>query len=150
MESDAVATTTPLLNGVVVQQQTPAAGFSNASLNGNMVIYLTGLSMCGSGSPVPKTVAGLLTADGNGALTLTFDENYCRAPNSVTGAAGTYSASSNGRTSITIGGNSLVAYLVNLNQAFLFVSDTNVLFGFGEPQAAGSFTNSAVQGTYAG
>jgi trimeric autotransporter adhesin len=150
MESDAVATTTPLLNGVVVQQQTPAAGFSNASLNSNMVIYLTGLSMCGSGSPVPKAVAGLLTADGNGALTLTFDENFCRAPNSVTGAAGTYSASTNGRTSITIGGNSLVAYLVNLNQAFLFVSDPNVLFGFGEPQAAGSFTNSAVQGTYTG
>src|SRR5467141_2601407 len=150
MESDAVTTATPLLNGVVVQQQTPAGGFSNFSLNGNMVISLTGLSLCGSGTGVPKAVAGLLTANGNGALSLTYDENYCRAPHSVTDAAGTYNVASNGRTSIAIGGYSLVAYLVNSNQAFLFVSDLNVLFGFGEPQAAGSFNNSALKGTYAG
>src|SRR5258708_5497647 len=141
METDAVTTATPLLNGVVVQQRIPAGGFSNASLNGNMVIYLTGLSMCGSASGVPKAVAGLLTTNGNGALSVTYDENYFRAPNSVIGAPGTYSVASNGRTSIMIGGYSLVAYLVNLNQIFLFVSDSNVLFGFGEPQAAGSFNN---------
>jgi hypothetical protein len=150
MESDAVTTATPLLNGAVVRQQIPPGGFSYASLNGNMVIYLTGLSMCGSGSGVPKAVAGLLTTNGNGALSLTYDENYCRAPNSIIGAAGTYSVAGNGRTSIAIGGYSLVAYLVNLNQIFLSVSDSNVLFGFGEPQTAGSFNNSALKGTYAG
>src|SRR6266404_4512909 len=150
MESDVVTTATPLLNGVVVQQQTPVGGFSNTSLNGNTVIYLTGLSLCGSGAGVPKAIAGLLTTNGSGALSLTYDENYCRAPNSVTGAAGTYSVASNGRASIRIGGYSLVAYLVNLNQIFLFVSDSNVLFGFGEPQAAGSFTNGALKGSYAG
>jgi len=32
-----------------------------------------------------------------------------------------------------------------LESAFLFVSDLNVLFGFGEPQAAGSFNNSALK-----
>jgi hypothetical protein len=133
-----------------VQQQIPTGGFSNTSLNGNMVIYLTGLSMCGSASGVPKAVAGLLTTNGNGALSLTYDENYCRAPNSVTGAPGTYSVASNGRAAITIGGYRLVAYLVNSNQVFLFVSDANVLFGFGEAQAAGSFTNSALKGAYSG
>ena len=150
MERDAVTTATPLLNGVVVQQQIPSGGFSNTSLNGNIVIYLTGLSMCGSGSGVPKAVAGLLTTNGNGALSLTYDENYCRAPNSVTNAPGTYSVASNGRASITIGGYSLVAYLVNSNQIFLFVSDSNVLFGFGDPQVAGSFNNGLLNGTYAG
>jgi hypothetical protein len=151
MESDAVTTATPLLNGVVVQQQIPVGGFTNASLNGNMVIYLTGLSVCGGGTgSVSKAGAGLLTPNGNGAFSLTYDENYCRAPNSFTNAPGTYSVASNGRASITVGGFSLVAYLVNLNQIFLFVSDSNVLFGFGEPQAAGSFTNSAVKGAYAG
>src|SRR5713226_1403379 len=138
-------------NGVVVQQQIPAGGFSNASLNGNMVIYLTGLSACGGGTgTVPKAGAGLLTANGNGAFSLTYDENYCRAPNAFTDAPWTYSLASNGRTSITVGGFSLLAYLEDLNQIFLFVSDSNVLFGFGEPQAAGSFTNSALKGTYAG
>jgi len=153
MESDTVTTSTPLLSGVVLRQQVPAGGFSNASLNGNTVIYLTGLSTgCGGvgGGGVPKAVAGLLTADGNGAFTLTFDENFCSAPRSVTAMAGTYSATSNGRTSMTLGGYSLVAYLVSLNQMFLFVADPNVLFGFGEPQAAGSFTNSGVNGRYAG
>ena len=149
MVSDPVTTATPLLNGVVVEQRVPAGGFTNASLNGNMVIYLTGLSMCGTGS-VPKAGAGLLSANGSGAFSLTWDENYCRAPNSFTGASGTYSVASNGRTSITVGGFSLVAYLVNLNQIFLFVSDSNVFFGFGEPQAAGSFTNSTLKGAYAG
>jgi len=150
MESDAVTTATPLLNGAVVQQQTPTGGFTNSSLNGNMVIYLTGLSACGSGSEVPKAVAGLLTSNGAGALSLTYDENYCRAPNSVTGAAGTYSVAANGRAAIAIGGYRLVAYLVKVNQVFLFVSDSNVLFGPGEPQAAGSFTNSTLKGSYAG
>ncbi len=151
MVSDPVTTATPLLNGVVVQQRIPAGGFTNASLNGNMVIYLTGLSACGGGTgTVPKAGAGLLTANGNGAFSLTYDENYCRAPNAFTDAPGTYSVASNGRTSITVGGFSLVAYLADLNQIFLFASDSNVLFGFGEPQAAGSFTNSALKGTYAG
>jgi len=40
MESDPVTTATPLLNGAVVRQQIPAGGFTNASLNGNLVISL--------------------------------------------------------------------------------------------------------------
>jgi len=149
MESDAVSPATPLVNGVMVQQQVPAGGFTNASLDGNIVIYLTGLSNCGTGSGVPKAVAGLLTPSGSGALTITYDENYCRAPNNVT-ASGTYSVAANGRASMAIGGYSLVAYLVKSNQFFLSVSDANVLFGFGEPQAAISFTDSALKGAYAG
>lgn len=151
MERDTVTTATPLLSGVVVQQQTPSGGFTDASLNANMIIYLTGLSNCGSGATsVPKAVAGLLTASGTGSLNLDFDENYCHAPNTVTGLSGTYSVESNGRTTMALGGNALVAYLSSANQAFLFVSDGNVLFGFGEPQTAGPFTNGAVSGAYAG
>ena len=151
MERDSVTNATPLLNGVVVQQQTPSGGFTDASLNGNMVIYLTGLSNCGSGGMgVPKAVAGLITADGTGTLNLDFDENYCHAPQTVTGFAGTYGVASNGRTTIVLGGYALVAYLASANQAFLFVSDGNVLFGVGEPQTAGPFTNGVLRGTYAG
>src|SRR5207253_9707724 len=125
-------------------------GFTNASLNGNLVISLTGHSACGTVSGVPKAVVGLLTTNGSGALSLTYDENFCRAASSVTGAPGTYSVASNGRASITIGGYSLVAYLMNVNQIFLFVSDVNVLFGVGEPQTAVSFTNTSLKGAYAG
>src|SRR5260370_10458318 len=88
MESDPVTMATPLLNGVVVQQHIPAGGFTNASLNGNMVIYLTGHSMCGSASGVPKAGAGLLTANGRTSLSPARGEHFCPAPNSFTDAAG--------------------------------------------------------------
>src|SRR5713101_2424126 len=69
MERDAVTSSTPLLNGVVLQQQSPAGGFSNASLNGGMVIYLTGQAVCGTGTRLAQNViVGLLTGNSNGAL----------------------------------------------------------------------------------
>ena len=151
MARDTVTTATPLLNGTVVRQQTPAGGFTNASLNGKAVISMTGLSACsGSASGVPKAVAGLFTASGSGTLDLDFDENYCHVPRSVTGLSGTYSVESNGRTTIALGGYAWVSYLTNADQGFLFISDDNVLFGVCEPQVAGSLTNGAFKGTYAG
>src|SRR5258707_97924 len=42
MESDVISPATPLLLGSVLQQQTPLGGFTNAALNGGMVIYFTG------------------------------------------------------------------------------------------------------------
>jgi len=153
MEMDAVTPVTPLLNGVVLQQQSPIGGFSNASLNGGVVIYLTGRSEsgCGGGTaPAPNVLAGLLTADGIGAVGLTYDQNCGGAPTSVTGLPGTYSVTSNGRAAFRLGGAYVAAYMVSANQAFFIVPDSSVLFGFGEPQAAGSFTNSAVNGTYDG
>jgi len=153
METDAVTIATPLLNGVVLQQQSPIGGFSSASLSGGMVIYLTGRagSGCGGGiGPASNVLAGLLSANGVGGLNLTYDQNCGGAPTSTTGLLGTYSLASNGRTAIRVGTNYLVAYLVSSNQAIFIVPDSSVLFGFGEPQAPVSFTNSTVKGTYAG
>jgi hypothetical protein len=147
MEVDAVTSVTPLLNGVVLQQQSPVGGFSNASLNGGMVIYLTGQSGCGRGTLAPNVLVGLLTADSNGALTLSYDQNCGGATTSATGLLGTYNVASNGRASIAVGTSYAYFYMASSNQAF-FVSST--FSGFGEPQAAGSLTNSAVQGRYAG
>src|SRR6266568_4239900 len=126
METDVVTILTPLLNGVVLQQQSPTGGFSSASLNGGMVMYLTGRagSGCGGGTgPAPNVIAGLL---------------------------GTYNVASNGRAAIRVGTDYVAAYLVSSNQAFIIAPDSSVLFGFGEPQSAGSFTNSSVSGRYAG
>ncbi|MCU1240020.1 MAG: Serine protease, subtilase family [Candidatus Acidoferrum typicum] len=153
METDAVTIATPLLNGVVLQQQSPIGGFSSTSLNGGMVIYLTGRagSGCGGGTgPASNVLAGLLSADGVGGLNLTYDQNCGGAPTSATGLLGTYSLASNGRTAIRVGTNYVVAYLVSSNQAIFIVPDSSVLFGSGEPQAPVSFTNSTVKGTYAG
>jgi hypothetical protein len=153
MESDSPTPATPLLNGAFLQQQTPLGGFSNASLNGRMVMYLTGRvgSGCGKNSGAsPNVLAGLLTGNATGALTLTYDQNCGGAATSVTALAGTSTVASNGRTAIHLGSSYLVAYLVSANQAFFVVPDGSVLFGFGDPQAATLLTNSAVSGTYAG
>ncbi|HEV2728774.1 MAG TPA: hypothetical protein VGV15_01980, partial [Terriglobales bacterium] len=143
METDAVSPLTPLLNGALLQQQTPIGGFTSASLDGGMVIYLTGRSgsACVGG--------GLVAADGLGSVTLTYDTN-CSGETSAAGAPGSYSVASNGRTEIRVGSAYVAAYLVSPNEAFLIVPDASVSFGFGESQAAGPFTNSSVGGTYAG
>ncbi|HTA59059.1 MAG TPA: hypothetical protein VK805_12925 [Candidatus Baltobacteraceae bacterium] len=153
MESDAPSPGTPLLNGVFLQQQTPLGGFSNTSLNGGMVMYLTGRvgSGCGKNSgAAPNVIAGLLTGSSTGALTLTYDQNCGGAATSVTSLAGTSTVDANGRTAIHLGTSYMVAYLVDSNQGFFVVPDSSVLFGFGDPQAAGLLTNTALSGTYTG
>lgn len=151
MEMDAVSPLTPLLNGMFLQQQTPVGGFSSTSLNGNTVMYLTGRTTCPGGTnPGPNVIAGLLSTNGVGIANLTYDQNCGGGSSSVTGLAGTYDLTSNGRAAFRLGGDYIAAYLVSSNQAFFIVPDGSVLFGFGEAQAAGSFTNSAVTGTYAG
>jgi hypothetical protein len=153
METDAVTPVTPLLNGALLQQVTPTGGFSAASLNGGMVMYLTGRagSGCGAGTaPAPDVLAGVINANSAGGLNLTYDRNCGGSPTSATSLAGTYSVASNGRAAIRVGTSYVVAYLVSSNQAFFIVPDSSVLFGFGEPQAAGALTNSAVNGRYAG
>jgi hypothetical protein len=153
MEMDAVTPATPLLNGAVLQQQTPIGGFSDASLNGSMVIDLTGRSgsVCAGGTTAPaaNVIVGLLNANGLGALTLTYDQNCGGVPTSAS-LTGTYTAAGNGRVRINVGPDYVAAYMVSSNQAFFIVPDSTVLFGSGEPQAAGPLTNSSVTGTYAG
>ncbi|MGC2671795.1 MAG: hypothetical protein WA299_08015 [Candidatus Acidiferrum sp.] len=151
MEMDGVSPLTPLLNGMVLQQQTPAGGFSSTSLNGNTVMYLTGRTICpGGANAAPNVLAGLLSTNGVGVANLTYDQNCGGGSSSYTGVAGTYAVTSNGRAAFRLGGGYIAAYLVSSNQAFFIVPDGSVLFGFGEAQAAGSFTNTAVTGTYAG
>jgi hypothetical protein len=138
MEMDALSPATPLLTGAVLQQQTPAiVGFTNASLNGGMVVY-------GSGTGAAE--AGQLQADGIGTLTLDFN-GACWGEGPGTG---TYAVASDGRAAIKIGGRYGVAYLVSSNQSFYILPDPCVSFGFGEPQSPGTLTNSAIAGKYAG
>src|SRR5438046_423442 len=51
---------------------------------------------------------------------------------------------------MALNGDGIIGYLVSANEGFLITTDPAVLSGFGEPQAAGALTNSAVAGGYAG
>jgi hypothetical protein len=151
MEADVLSSLTPALNGMLLQQQTPVAGFSSTSLNGNTVMYLTGRTICpGGANAAPNVIAGLLSTNGVGIANLTYDQNCGGGSSSVTGLTGTYNVAANGRTAFMLGGNYIAAYVVSANEAFFLVPDSSVLFGFGEAQAAGSFTNASVSGSYAG
>ncbi|HKW87723.1 MAG TPA: hypothetical protein VJN21_03105 [Candidatus Acidoferrales bacterium] len=151
METDAVSPLNPLLNGTVLQQQTPTGGFSSTSLNGNTVMYLTGRAVCAGGTnPAPNVVVGLLSTNGVGIANLMYDQNCGGGSNSVTGLSGTYSLTANGRAAFRLGSGYLAAYLIGSNQAFFIVPDGSVLFGFGDAQVRGSFTDSTITGRYAG
>jgi hypothetical protein len=149
MESDVISPATPLLLGSVLQQQTPAIlGFTSMSLNGGMVVYLSGGRGC--------TGAGLITGNGIGGLTITLDQG-CVWGASAVNDPGTYVVAPNGRAEIRYYSNYAVAYLVSANQAFLIAPDSAggaaATSGFGEPQASGPLTpltNSSVQGRYVG
>src|SRR5260370_24579658 len=121
MEMDALSPATPMLTGVVLQQQTPAiVGFTNASLNGGMVMY-------GSGTGAGE--AGLLTADGIGLLTLDFN-GACFGEG---GGNGTYTVASNARTAIMIRIAYAAAYPVRPNQAFYILPAPCLSFVSAEP-----------------
>ena len=151
MEMDAVSPATPLLNGMMIQQQTPVGGFSSTSLNGNTVMYLTGRTICPGGTnAAPNIIAGLLSTNGVGIASLTYDQSCGGGSSSVTGLSGTYDVTGNGRAAFRLGGAYLAAYLVSANQAFFISPDGSVLYGFGDAQAAGSFTNGTITGRYAG
>ncbi|HEV2196978.1 MAG TPA: hypothetical protein VGR55_15435 [Candidatus Acidoferrum sp.] len=137
MEMDALSPATPLLTGVVLHQSPGFVGFTNAWLNAGMVMY---------GSRTGAGEAGLLTADGLGTLQADFTGG-CGGEG---GGSGTYTVASNGRTDIRVGTAYAAAYLVNFNEAFFILPDSCVSFGFGEPQAPGTITNSAIAGKYAG
>ncbi|HKV24753.1 MAG TPA: hypothetical protein VJN93_09200 [Candidatus Acidoferrum sp.] len=150
LETDSIAGGFPLLNGAVVQQQTPAGGFSNASLNGTVVIYLTGRAVCTSGAAsAPDVVIGSLVSPGAGSLTLTYDEN-CGGVISSFAFTGTDAVTPNGRVAMIIDGGPEVAYLTAPNQLIFIAAEPAAYFGPGNPQSASALTNGSFVGNYAG
>jgi hypothetical protein len=150
MEIDAVTAMTPLLNGAMLQQQFPVGGFATGAMNGNTVVYLTGRTICaGATTPGSDVIAGLLSTNGVGIATLTYDQN-CEGTSASASLTGTYDVTGSGRAAFRVGGAYIVAYLVSSNQGFFIVPDGPAWSGFGEAQAAGSFSNSTVMGRYAG
>jgi len=149
METDALTSSVPLLNGAVIRQQMPSSGFSNASLNGGMVLSLTGRASCSSGT-APDVIVGLITGDGHGGFSLSFDENCGGSASTHTGVLGTSTVAANGRAVLSIGTLTQIAYLISSNQIFFLGTDSSVFFGPGEAQAAGTFGNGSVSGNYAG
>jgi hypothetical protein len=131
----------PLFLGTMLQQS--GASFSNSSLTGTSVPYLSGVASSGTGV---KVELGLVQADGAGNFTQTADTNDGGTFSSP-GASGTYSVAANGRLTIPVN-QAPIFYPVSANKAFGIGTSPNVSFGFLEPQSAGPFTNASLTGSY--
>jgi hypothetical protein len=144
-----MTTDDPTSNAVMageIQQQTGT--FSNSSVNGYMVFYMTGLPY--NGPPGARVEFGLLNANGTSSLTATDYDDEAGAwdtPNPATVTC-TYSVASNGR--MTLGGASCgggtAVYLTAANQGFMLNGDPGVGLGHIEPQVGRPFSASSFSG----
>ena len=136
-------TTNGVQAGQMQQQSVPGGGFGISSLDGNEVLYTTGLNGGGTGG---SANLALLSADGNGNLSGTsyYDGGGTwKSPQTINC---TYSIDASGR--MTCGSGAPVFYLTAANQAVVLSEDTDVALGQFEPQASGGFTTASFSGTY--
>jgi hypothetical protein len=119
------------------------APFDNSSLKGTSVFAITGFASC-CGVVV---TAGLDIFDGAGTVTVLQDQNSGGTVTLADTMNQTYSVASNGRVVVESGGTALsVFYLVSPGRGFIFNMDSRS--GFFEPQAAGPFTDSSINGRF--
>jgi hypothetical protein len=111
--------------------------FILSALNGTSVFIENG---------VPK-VAGLATFDGAGGVVFLQDQRTGNAIRFGVKSTGTYEVSSGGRVVVTVGG-TVTATLHLAGAGKGFILDTGGRSGFFEPQAAGPFGNSSIDGSY--
>jgi hypothetical protein len=123
--------------------------FSNSSLNASAVFYEVGVNVA-SATTRSNVEIGLFSPDGNGALSLTFDQNDGGVITSNTTTSGlTYSVASNGRVAISGGtGSQPILYVVDTNKAFFLDTGGSVGLGFLEPQSGGPFSSLSIRGQY--
>jgi hypothetical protein len=139
-------TTNPVAVGIAQQQ---SGTFTNSSIKGNVVFYLTGQN---GGEPGGRVIFGLASPNGSGSIPFTAyedDAGVWYSPNPSTFTC-TYSVASNGRVTLTGAGCAAagaVFYLTAANTGFLLGSGHSVEIGQLEPQKGAPFTDGSVSGT---
>ena len=144
----------PLLAGFVGFQNSPGT-YTNGFLNAPVVFSTWGAI---PGTPASSdTSLGIASGfnSGAGTFNLQLDSvagGVASLNQTVTGA--TYGIASSGRAmfSYTLGAQTrnLVLYLDGMNDGYMLDNSNNVGFGFFGAQANGPFTNSSINGTFAG
>jgi Putative Ig domain len=142
-----------LVSGTILSQA--STSFDNKALDSLAVYYQLGAL---PGLPDASSFAeiGLLAPDGNGGLTVTYDNNTGGTISADQTFTTKYNVLSAGRVIISWFGKfppQRVLYLVDKNKGFFMDGrlDGNTGFGFVEPQAAaptGGFTNASFSGTF--
>jgi hypothetical protein len=138
-----------VLSGQVLAQSGLAG--TNADLDGTAIVALEQIDF--TCTPVcAEALAGLLTTDGAGNLTLIGDDNDGGSLNSGPGTlTGTYTVASNGRvpTSLTGLNHSPILYLTGKSAGFI-ASTGHATLGTLTPQSGSNFSNSSLSGSFYG
>ncbi len=144
----------PAASGEWDQQSVPAgdSGFTQASLNGNLVFYLDGLSLVGTASAVSMETA---SADGSSSMAITFYEDRAGMMMISGTFTCTYAVEPSGRVTLSssaqsCGGTPPAFYLTGLNTGFIVDASPGVDTGSFEPQSAGPFNNASLSGSFFG
>jgi hypothetical protein len=144
----------PALSGDFEQQSVPSggAGFTAASLKGNLIFYLNGSSLVGTASTVSFETA---SADGSSSMTINFYEDRAGTMQTSGAYTCTYAVEPSGRVTLSssaqsCGGIPPVFYLTGQNAGFIVDASPGVDTGSFEPQSAGPFTNASVSGNFFG
>jgi len=144
----------PWASGEWDQQTVPAAGsgFTQASLNGNMVFYLNGVSLDATASAASMETA---SADGTSTLTIMFYEDRAGTMQVSSTLTCTYSVAPNGRITLSsnsygCGGTPPVFYLTAANTGYILDLSPGVDTGVFEPQSAAPFSNATLSGSFYG
>ncbi len=129
-----------------------ATGLSNSSLNGKAVGRGSRQAHANSPSPVNDATVLLISADGQGNLTFTEDDNNGGVITQGAQLTGTYSVdSSTGRSVFNLSdGSMVICYVIVTNEAQCIntVGGAGVIYF--EPQAAGPFNNAYLNGEFLG
>jgi hypothetical protein len=155
VQRDTPSATVPVLGGVMRKQS--SGSFTNASLNGSLVMQLSGPAAGGA-----HAILGRAVFDGVGGISngLT-DDNHAGTVSAVGGEhfTGNYTVGSGGRGTADIslssgGATSFTFYLVDAGEGFVVGGTPSshvgeAVFGSMEPQIGAPFTKSSVAGSYA-
>ncbi len=130
--------------GEILQQS--GGPYSLASLNGATIVS----EQSGGGQNPPDDTLGIGTFNGSGTGSFSFDQIQGSGSDQQTTGTATIvlDSAANGRFTITPPGSSIILYMIAPNQAFLLDTATDPGFGFIEPQTAGTYSNSMVQGSF--
>jgi hypothetical protein len=136
----------PMEVGSVLKQSGP---FSNASLNGNAVMYFQDVH-CGDG--LDQSGAAILSFDGNGnGNSIAMDEDLAGTITQDSPQLSTYSVQSNGAASFFCqNGGCPTGFLVSQNKGFFVGEGCSSMFVTIEPQTGGPFSNASIAGVYSG
>jgi hypothetical protein len=128
VSTDARSAESPLLAGALFEQS--GSPFSSASLQGNTVCNLTGVS-----ASMADVLIGQIAFDGKGTAAVTYDENDGGLITTLGKLSGAYNVSLNGRTTLNLVNagtqvrTNLLAYVYGVNQAVLLDTGSAVRTG---------------------